>query len=793
MIFQLLSDLKQFWAGIAHMYADRGVQAGKIRAEHLGAVMRLTPYAMAANVGSACLVLWALSDRHGPGLYAWFLSLLAVALVSTHRWARCLGKPLHTASPRAVRRATWQASVLALLWSWLPIGWFASASSGQQLFIATLFSGMLSAGTFVLNPLPKASLAYASIFSVAAWWALWSAADPMMAGVAVLMGFYAPMNVVGALSTWRKSTALLISRSEAIRQEQLLAVVFQDFEQSANEALWEIGTDGRLAQTSPRLSSLLRLPATPTAHTSLPDWIAQHSASTPDTLATAFATALDKQTPFHSLPVALTVQGERFHLAFTGKPIQDEWGQVSGWRGVVADKTSMVQAQEQLERLAHSDSLTQLANRFCMHQAIAQAMQAGQGGALLLIDLDAFKSINDRLGHSVGDAVLQQVAQRLQSITGAAHLVARLGGDEFAVLLRQPPAAAHWPADAQAQAQAQAQALVEALTQPLAVDGRRLRIGASVGVALFAPGSTDVDALLVQADTALYAAKDQGRGRYTVYTQQMGDKNQRKARLESDLREAIQRQELSLLWQPQIDMASGQIAGVESVLRWQHTALGNISPVEFIAIAEQSGAIDALGRWVLQQACAAAVQEPALSGLDISINVSALQLREADFVPQVQAALVHTGLAPQRLELEITESVFIDDAPWALQQLHALRALGVRIALDDFGTGYSSLSYLSQFPFHTLKIDRSFVQKATEHPCSHTIVKSIVQMASSLGMRTVAEGVETPEQLRMLSAMGTTLAQGYLLSRPCTLEAIGPFRQGWQAETVRREQKAPVQ
>ena len=777
MLFKLLADYKQLWAGISSMYQDEDAQAGKIRAEHLSAVMRLTPYAMAANVGSASLVLWALHSQQGPGLYLWFLALVAVAIAAVHRWAQRLGKPLHKASPRAVRRATLQASALACLWSLLPICWFPTSSPGQQLVIATLFTGMLSAGTFVLNPLPKASVAYAGIFSAAAWWALWSSADPMMAGVAVLLGFYAPMNVVGALSTWRKATALLISRSEAIRQEQLLAVMFQDFEQSANEALWEIGADGRLAQASSRLSSLLRLPNPQTADIALPQWIAQHCTTDP----AAFAQALQKQAPFHSLPVSLQVNGESFHLAFTGKPIKDEWGHVCGWRGVAADKTSIVQAQEQLERLAHSDSLTRLANRFFMHQAIAQEMQAQRHGALLLIDLDYFKSINDSLGHSVGDAVLQKVAQRLQSITGAGHLVARLGGDEFAVLLRQSPEAT----DFLPYVQNQAHTLVNALNQPLTVDGRRLRIGASVGVALFEPGFTDVDALLVHADTALYEAKDQGRGRYTVYTLQMGERNQRKARLENDLREAIQRQELSLHWQPLIDIESGQIPGVEGLLRWQHAALGHISPAEFIAIAEQSGAIDTLGDWVLRHACEAAVREPALAGLDISINVSALQLREADFVAQVQTALEQSGLPPQRLALEITESVFIEDAPRALQQLHALHALGVRIALDDFGTGYSSLSYLSQFPFHTLKIDRSFVQKAVEQTSSQTIVRSIVHMASALGMRTVAEGVETQAQWDLLRDMGATQAQGYLLSRPCTLQGLQQFRDQWHTHEHR--------
>lgn len=773
MTSEIFMDYRQIWAGIRSMYEDEGALAGKIRGEHLGSVIRLTPYAMAANIGSASLMLWALQDLRSIGLYLWYTCMLATACVAMQRWRHYAHRQLQTASRRAARRATLHASMLALLWACLPVFWFASVTSGQQLLIATLFTGMLSAGTFLLSPLPRASLCYASIFTAAALWALWDAGEPIMAGVAGLMVFYAPINMVGAISSWRKATALIISRSEAVRQEQLLSTVFQDFEQSANEALWEIRTNGMLAQASARLCTLLRLPPAHAPSTSLPEWLAQHAIREHD----AFSKILDQQAPFHSLPMALEIHGERFHLAFTGKPFKDEWGHIRGWRGVVADKTSIVQAQEQLERLAHTDSLTGLANRFFIHQAIAQEMQAGRGGALLLIDLDYFKTVNDTLGHSVGDAVLQEIAKRLQTASVPTHLMARLGGDEFAVLMRQSRDGSY----PLALAQRQAHILAEALNRPLHMEGRRLRMGASIGLALFEPGDTDVDGLLVQADTALYVAKDAGRGRYVAYTPEMGERNQRKARLENDLREAIQRREMSLHWQPQIDVSTGRLCGAEGLLRWQHPELGAIAPTEFIQIAEQSGIIDTLGAWVLLQACEAAVHQPALAGLDVSVNVSALQLRDADFVTVVQATLLTTGLAPHRLELEITESVFIEDPSRALQQLHALRALGVRIALDDFGTGYSSLSYLSQFPFHTLKIDRAFMQKAGEHGCGHTIVKSIVRMASDLGMRTVAEGVEAPEQLALLCEMGATQAQGYLWSRPCTLQGLQQFREQWSA------------
>lgn len=775
-------DYRQIWAEIRSMYEDEGALAGKIRGEHLSTVVRLTPYAMAANIGSASLMLWALQDLHSIGLYVWYTLMLATACAAMQRWRHYAHRSVQTASRRAVGKATWHAGVLALLWACLPVFWFATVTSGQQLLIATLFTGMLGAGTFLLSPLPRASLTYASIFTAAALWALWDAGAPVMAGVAGLMIFYAPINMAGAVSSWRKATALIISRSEAVRQEQLLSTLFQDFEQSTHEALWEIRTNGLLAQASPRLCALLRLPAAHAPTTSLPEWLEQHAVLDHD----AFSRVLDQQVPFHSLPMALEIHGERFHLAFTGKPFKDEWGHIRGWRGVVADKTSIVQAHEQLERLAHTDSLTGLANRFFMHQAIAEEMKAGRGGALLLIDLDYFKTVNDTLGHSVGDAVLQEMARRLQTASAPSHLIARLGGDEFAVLMRQSRSASY----PLALAQRQAHLLAEALNRPLNMQGRRLRMGASIGLALFDPGHTDVDGLLVQADTALYAAKDAGRGRYVAYTPEMGERNQRQSRLENDLREAIQRREMSLHWQPQIDISTGRLCGAEGLLRWKHPELGPIAPSEFIQIAEHSGTIDILGAWVLLQACEAAVHEPALAGLDVSVNVSALQLAEADFVTQVQATLLTTGLAPHRLELEITESIFIDDPTHALQQLHALRALGVRIALDDFGTGYSSLSYLSQFPFHTLKIDRAFLQKAGEHGCGRTIVKSIVQMASDLGMRTVAEGVEAPEQLALLCEMGATQAQGYLWSRPCSADAFAVLRSKWDQGTA--EERVPL-
>lgn len=772
MLASLTAEVRNLRNGIRSMYGDHGAAAGRIRHEHLSAVVRLTPIAMVANMGNASLVMWSFKGQWTTGLIAWWAVMMTLATLSLASWAKFRHRRSTQVSCRGIHRSTLNAVILALVWGIMPVVWFAGAGHSQQLLIAALFTGMMGAGTFVLGALPLASLAYVLIFAAASVLTLVRAQEPQTLLIALLVGLYALMVLLSGITYWRKATALLLSQNEAVRHEQMLAVMLQDFEQSSTDALWESTVDGRLRQPSARLAKLLHTDADKLQGASLAHWLQRYATHGGDMVGQALA----KGVPFHNAAVVLEHSGQRCHLTFQGKPLFDELGQPAGWRGVVSDRTAVAQAQEQLHRQANTDSLTQLANRFALHAAIAGQLQAKPPtGALLLLDLDHFKTVNDSFGHSVGDALLTSVAQRLQQQAPADSLVARLGGDEFAVLLPH-----NQGEDGSTQAQLLAARLVTALGRTHQVGDRKLRVGASVGIAELDGEVTTVDELLVRADIALYDAKSQGRGRSAQYTRTLRERTRRRAEVEDGLRRAVRNEELSLHWQPKVDLSTWKITGTEALLRWESPQLGKVSPGEFIPIAEQDGLMDLIGLWALRHACECGQNQ--LSGVRVAVNVSPVQLADPQFVLMVQSVLESTGLPADRLELEITESIFIEDTETALRRLHDLHALGVRVALDDFGTGYSSLSYLCRFPFSTLKIDRSFVEEAMVRPEALAVVHHIAQLARSLRMRTVCEGVETQEQLAMVIAAGIDEAQGYLLSAPRPLDYFNTFTQDWNTQ-----------
>ena len=439
---------------------------------------------------------------------------------------------------------------------------------------------------------------------------------------------------------------------------------------------------------------------------------------------------------------------------------------------VLRDLRERRAAQDQIRHMAHHDALTGLANRFLLHdrlgQAIAQAIRDPEKQvAVLCLDFDRFKTVNDLLGHAAGDALLQQAAERLRAAVRATDTVARLGGDEFAIVqtsTNQPTAAA-----------ALAERLIESISAPYDIDGRQATIGLSIGVAIF-PGDAGTAASLLQnADTALYRAKQDGArqdrgGMARFFEPAMDQRLHHRRLLERDLREAIGTPQLVLHYQPLLRGSDHRIVGYEALLRWSHPEHGNISPGEFIPLAEESGAIIPLGLWVLETACAEAARWPA--PLSVAINLSPAQFRRPDLVEQLTGVLARTGLDPTRVELEITESVLIDNADQALVTLTRMKALGVRISLDDFGTGYSSLGYLSRFPFDKIKIDQSFVRDMVTDRNACAIVQAIIGLGRSLRLLVTAEGVETDAQLQLLEAHHCDQFQGYLLGRPRPAHAL---------------------
>ncbi|MBZ6077186.1 putative bifunctional diguanylate cyclase/phosphodiesterase [Microvirga puerhi] len=442
-------------------------------------------------------------------------------------------------------------------------------------------------------------------------------------------------------------------------------------------------------------------------------------------------------------------------IAVSHQPMSD-----GGWVATYEDITERRQAETQIAYMAHHDALTDLANRVLfreqMERSLVHAHRHDSRVAVLCLDLDRFKDVNDTLGHETGDALLKLVAQRLLACVGEEDVVARLGGDEFAVLqlsIQEPHDAA-----------VLAMRIVESLGAPYDIEGQEIVIGTSIGIAFAAEGSPTPDQLLKHADLALYRAKSGGRGTFRFFEPEMDEQLQARRVLEVDLRKALVNGEFELFYQPQVDIRKKVITGYEALLRWRHPERGIVSPGEFIPIAEDIGLISPLGEWVIQEACQEAAKWPA--SMKVAVNLSPVQFRNKNLVQCVKNALTASNLCPSRLEVEITESVLLQDNDATLATLHQLRKLGVRIAMDDFGTGYSSLSYLRSFPFDKIKIDQSFVQGLSSRADCLAIVQSIAGLGANLGMSTVAEGVETEDQLIQLRAAGCTEVQGYYFGRP---------------------------
>lgn len=445
-------------------------------------------------------------------------------------------------------------------------------------------------------------------------------------------------------------------------------------------------------------------------------------------------------------------------------PIHDRRGAVTGAVMVFHDVSAARAMTIRMSYLAQHDSLTDLPNRVLMNDRLVEAIELSRRHqrklAVLFVDLDRFKRINDSLGHVVGDGLLQSVACRLFTCVRSSDTVSRQGGDEFVILL--------WEVRHAQDASVAADKILQTLRAPHSIGEHMVHVTASIGVVTYPDDGTDAETLLKNADFAMYHAKNCGRDNYQFFKPEMNARAAERQALEGDLRDAIERKDLLLNYQPKINLATGGITGVEALIRWRHPQRGLVPPAQFIAVAEECGLIVPIGRWVLREACrqARAWQDAGLPAIRIAVNISAVELRAADFVSSVLSTLADTGLDASHLELELTETFLMQEANSTVAVLRALKDAGVHLALDDFGTGYSSLSYLQRFPIDTLKIDRSFVRDLATDAGAANIVSAVISMGDSLHMRVVAEGIETREQLEFLQKHGCPEGQGYYFSRP---------------------------
>ena len=483
----------------------------------------------------------------------------------------------------------------------------------------------------------------------------------------------------------------------------------------------------------------------------------------------AHAAVLRARQPFRDFEYSyLNRGGERRWVSVNGQPVFDEAGGFAGYRGTALEITGRKQAEDRIQYLATHDSLTGLPNRSMFSQLLALAIDTSQRYerkfAVLFMDLDRFKVINDTLGHSAGDELLQTIARRLKKTLRASDVVARLGGDEFVVLVQETKNTR--------QVMSVARKILSAVIKPLTVGGQECRVTASIGVSMYPADATDEGTLMKHADTAMYLAKEEGKNNYQIYSKDIKPQSVEKMALETNLRRALEANELSLQYQAKQDLRSGAITGVEALLRWNSAKLGAITPAQFIPLAEETGLIVPIGRWVLKTACAQhmAWKTQGLPAVPMAVNLSPRQFLDPDLLPDIKAVLRDSGMAAAMLELEITESMVMQNPERAIRLLIAIKQLGVRLAIDDFGTGYSSLAQLKRFPIDTLKVDRSFIRDIPRDAEDKAITEAIIAMGRTLSLTVIAEGVETEEQKTFLREHACDQMQGFYFSKPVAPE-----------------------
>jgi diguanylate cyclase (GGDEF)-like protein/PAS domain S-box-containing protein len=700
----------------------------------------------------AGLVGSALHAGYPPGWTLFCLlgaGLLFLAGRRVSQWERTYPQDFAIAAPLAVAATLVPSGLYGLAFGlWVALGDFPMAFALAAIVSLNAVSATLLSG--------RPNLISGCLASSWAPLALWSG-DPRTYGVFA--------GLVLGLALLARYQAKMDQRRDENRQadERILnrAIdILRDYEETGHGWFWETDRRGLLTYLSAPVAlhigsepgELIGRPVT-----TLFD-LAEDNREGERTL----SFHLSARSAFQELAVRAAGDEERW-WTISGRPIFDSFQNFCGFRGSGTDLTEKKRSQEQASRLAHFDSLTGLANRHQMSQTLEKILSAPNPAhrecAVLLLDLDRFKHVNDTLGHPAGDALLKQVSLRLENTVGENGRVGRLGGDEFQVILpgRVPrKQCAHLAAG-----------IISALSQPYSVEGQRVVIGASVGIAISPENGESSDDIIRNADLALYAAKDGGRARYHFYSNDLHSKAEERSKLEQDLRDAIQNGELELYYQPVVHTATERIDGFEALLRWNHPVHGFVSPAKFIPIAEDTGLIQSIGEWALRTACQHLSQWP--EEIKCAVNVSPVQFANEQLPRIVLDAIARAQISPARLELEITESVFLNDDAGRDAMFASLKDIGVRLALDDFGTGYSSLGYLKTAPFDKIKIDQSFVRGATQ-PGSRNgaIIASITSLAQELGMDTTAEGVETRDELDLVRMHGCSHIQGYIYEKPLT-------------------------
>lgn len=738
----------------------RAIQyTGLARYSNLRVVTNLVLGLMACQLFSGYVPLWQLAG---------WMAMLGAALYFPTIVYRQSGMVNHDhVARRFVLQLVAATSLIAFVWC-IPILVFAPLAGDLELAtIWTILAALVVGGTLLLNALPLGAFLFNLVLMSASVVAYWQT------GNMVTVGAITCFSILLALSGFENARGYLmfkLSEHGLAEKDEVVSLLLREFEEGDADWLWQIDASRRIVAASPRFAYAAGREASAIEGMPLTQLIAGklwESGNLPPSLH-ILSDKLTKRESFSNLVVKVHGEDKTYWWELSASPRYDDNGTFTGFRGVGSDVTESRESAEKIARLARFDTLTGLPNRLQLTEALDRALKECEQWncrcGFLMIDLDRFKSVNDTLGHLVGDRLLAQVSLRLRSLMGKDEMCGRLGGDEFAVVMRDT-------GDGQ-RIKDVAERIIDVLSRPYEVDQHTLFIGASVGSAHGLRDGRTVETLMRSADLALYRSKDEGGGRHNLYEPQLHSHAEERRVMEIALRKALEKDEFTLAFQPVVDAASESLVAFEALLRWHNPEFGQVSPARFIPLAEDARLVVPIGNWVLHRACREAVTWPA--NVRVAVNVSAEQLYEPDFVDTVVEALSEAGLPPQRLELEVTESVFLREGSRAGETLDQILALGVGLSLDDFGTGYSALGYLSKTRFTTIKVDRSFVQGAARGAQeSIAIIRAVVAMADSLGMSTTAEGAETEHEVKVLRELGCKKIQGYFYGRPMSAHDVG--------------------
>lgn len=730
----------------------------------------------ALRVFSCFVAALAVTSLYHSKISSVQLGLWLVALALNNLYGIQVSRTFLQEQRRAIKRSHFLTQALSVatggvLWgyailSFVPLG---SASDHFALFAIIVMLG--AGGAVVMAAAPLATVSFFVITGAAACLSFLLAGDPLFAAISVI---FAVVMASGSIVLARTDIAARVAEAGVAEQGEVVSLLLREFEEGEADWLWQTDTNRRIKSVSPRFAYAMGRQPVELQGESFVQLIAGASWENGDVSPSVreLADRLKRRESFSNLLVQVHLPEGCRWWELSGTPIRDEKGAYTGYRGVGSDVTEQRESDEKIAYLARYDTLTGLPNRLMLTEALGDAMRYAEQWktrcAFLMIDLDRFKSVNDSLGHQVGDRLLAKVSKRLRDVLTENEQGGRLGGDEFAVVIRD--------AGGMGKVQRIAEAVIETLSQPYSIDQHTLFIGASVGSAVGPRDGRSVETLMRNADLALYRAKDEGGGVHFSYVPAMHADAEERRMLELSLRTAISKNEMHLNFQPVVNAKDERVVSFEALLRWNSAEHGFVSPAKFIPLAEDTRLIVPIGNWVLHEACREAVLWP--SDIKIAVNVSGEQLLEPNFSKTVVQALADTGLPARRLEVEVTESVFLRDGRTARQTLEEILALGCSVALDDFGTGYSSLGYLRTLRFSTIKVDRSFVQGAAQGSReSIAIIRAVVAMADSLEMETTAEGVEDLEQAEMIRKMGCTKIQGYYFGRPMETAAARQLAQ----------------